>query len=285
MSTHATNAIVQTAKLVTLGDAIRAKAGLSAEMTLDEMAAAVANIETGGNYQSKTVAPSTSAQTVTPDSGYDALSSVTVNAMPSGSASTPATSITANPTISVSASGLITASVSGSQSVTPTVSAGYVASGTAGTVTVNGSNTQQLTTQSAQTITPTTTDQTIASGKYLTGVQTIKGDANLIAENIADGVSIFGVTGTHSGGGGGSTTVSVNNFTGNIYYVDSTDGTLKYVNTGVWTGSVPSGSMVVLHWNGPKPPDGSTLTNLTLVYSVSNGSRASYPTTDFCIAD
>lgn len=145
MSTHATNAIVQTAKLVTLGDAIRAKAGLSEEMTLDEMAAAVANIETGGNYQSKTVAPSTSQQTVTPDSGYDALSSVTVNAMPSGSATTPATSITANPTISVSASGLITASVSGSQSVTPSVSAGYVASGTAGAVSVSGSNTQQLT--------------------------------------------------------------------------------------------------------------------------------------------
>ena len=65
--------------------------------------------------------------------------------MPSGSATTPATTITANPTISVSESGLITASVSKTQGVTPTVSAGYVASGTAGEVTVNGSNTQQLT--------------------------------------------------------------------------------------------------------------------------------------------
>lgn len=163
--------------------------------------------------QSKTVSPSTSQQTVTPDSGYDALSSVTVNAMPSGSASTPATSITANPTISVSASGLITASVSGSKSVTPSVSAGYVASGTAGTVSVSGSNTQQLSTQSAQTITPTTTNQTIASGKYLTGVQTILGDANLLAENIKKDVVIFGITGTYEGDvpSGYTVTVSLTN--------------------------------------------------------------------------
>lgn len=58
--------------------------------------------------------------------------------------------------------------------------------------------------QAAQTITPTTTNQTIASGKYLSGTQTILGDANLIAGNIKSGVSIFNVAGTYSGGGGGS---------------------------------------------------------------------------------
>ena len=50
--------------------------------------------------------------------------------------------------------------------------------------------------QAAQTITPGTTDKTIASGKYLTGTQTIKGDSNLKAENIKKGVSIFGVSGS-----------------------------------------------------------------------------------------
>lgn len=64
----------------------------------------------------------------------------------SGSASTPATTITANPSINVSASGLITTTASASQTITPSVSAGYVSSGTAGTVSVSGSNTQQLTT-------------------------------------------------------------------------------------------------------------------------------------------
>ena len=109
------------------------------------------------------------------------------------SATTPATTITANPSISVNSStGVITATASASQSVTPTVNAGYVASGTAGTVTVSGSNTSQLTTQSAQTIHPSTSDQTITSGKYLTGAQTIKGVTvtNLTAANIVDGVTV-----------------------------------------------------------------------------------------------
>lgn len=51
MSEHTANAIVQTSKLIALGDAIREKAGLSAEMTIDEMATAVANISTGETYE------------------------------------------------------------------------------------------------------------------------------------------------------------------------------------------------------------------------------------------
>jgi hypothetical protein len=52
-------------------------------------------------------------------------------------------------------------------------------------------------TKAAATITPTTTDQTIASGVITTGVQTIKGDANLLAANIKSGISIFGIAGTY----------------------------------------------------------------------------------------
>lgn len=58
-----------------------------------------------------------------------------------------------------------------------------------------------VTKKSAATYIPKTTDQSIASGQYLSGTQTIKGDANLVAGNIKSGVNIFGVTGTYAGGG------------------------------------------------------------------------------------
>lgn len=131
--------------------------------------------------QEKTVTPSTSAQTVTPDSGYDGLSKVTVDAV--------STATQATPSIEVSTGGLITASSEQTE--------GYVVAGTK-------SSTKQLTVQEAQTITPGTSDKTIASGQYLTGTQTIKGDSNLVAGNIKKGVSIFGVAGALEEGSSGS---------------------------------------------------------------------------------
>ena len=88
--------------------------------------------------------------------------------------------------------------------------------------------------QGAQTITPGTSDQKIASGKYLNGDQTIKGDANLVAGNIKSGVSIFGVAGSFegSGGGGGS---SDNNC--EAYHITSASAKLNFKGTGtvkVW---------------------------------------------------
>ena len=162
--------------------------------------------------QSKTATPSTSQQTITPDSGYDGLSSVTVEAMPTAALGTP--------TISVDSAGKITATVQ-------QASAGYVEAG-------SKSATKQLTTKGAATITPGTSDQTIASGTYLTGAQTIKGDANLVAGNIKSGVSIFGVAGSFegSGGGGGS---SDNNC--EAYHITSASATLNFKTTGtvkVW---------------------------------------------------
>jgi hypothetical protein len=59
--------------------------------------------------------------------------------------------------------------------------------------------------KSAATYTPTTSNQTITAGTYLSGTQTIQGDSNLVSENIKSGVSIFGVTGTMSNNSGGAT--------------------------------------------------------------------------------
>lgn len=73
------------------------------------------------------------------------------------------------------------------------------------TAYVKGSKvTGTIPSKAATTYTPTTSNQTIASGTYLTGTQTIKGDANLVAGNIKSGTSIFGVAGTYEGSGGGS---------------------------------------------------------------------------------
>lgn len=92
--------------------------------------------------QEKTVTPTESRQTVTPDTGYDGLTKVTVGA----------------------------------------VSSTYIGS--------------KVTKKSAQTYTPGTSDQTIGSGQYLSGTQTIKGDSNLVGSNILSGKTIFGVPGS-----------------------------------------------------------------------------------------
>ena len=55
-----------------------------------------------------------------------------------------------------------------------------------------------ISTKTAATITPGTIDKTISAGQYLTGAQTIKGDPDLISENIIPGVTIFGVQGSAS---------------------------------------------------------------------------------------
>ena len=72
----------------------------------------------GGNYQTKTVNPSTSQLVVEPDSDYDALSQVTINAMPTG---TPGTPTATKGTVS-----------NNSISVTPSVTntTGYITGGT-----------------------------------------------------------------------------------------------------------------------------------------------------------
>lgn len=97
------------------------------------------------NLQSKTnISPTTSSQTITADNGYDGLSSVQINAMPSGTAGTPTASkgTVSNHQVSVTPSvtnttGYITGSTKTGTAVT--VTASELASGNKA-ITDNGTN-------------------------------------------------------------------------------------------------------------------------------------------------
>lgn len=149
----------------------------------------------------------------------------------------------ATPQISVSAAGLITATADQQE--------GYVPGGTK-------SVTQQLATQGAKTVTPSRTAQTaVASGYYTTGAVQVAGDANLVPENIANGVSIFGVTGTHSGGGGEFITVLVSNdstINWKLSYVDQ-NGMFQYLDVSTDSNDktivISKGSMLVISNTSP----------------------------------
>jgi hypothetical protein len=76
--------------------------------------------------------------------------------------------------------------------------------------------TQSIPTKAAATITPGTTDQTIASNQYLSGVQTIKGEPNLLAANIVSGISLFNIVGAATIASLGGTNYATNSQMPNV---------------------------------------------------------------------
>ena len=155
-----------------------------------------------------------------------------VEAVANGSATGPSSISESSATLSTGTNTL-TLTKTG-VSTTPTVSAGYISSATSSTATV--ALTASVTTKGATTYTPGTSDQPIASGTYLTGTQTISGDADLVAGNIKKDVTIFGVTGTYEGSGGGYVEV-----------VDTTDaagGTIRTITPAQGTPVIQSGKTV-----------------------------------------
>ena len=220
---------------------------------------------------------SASGATVTAPSGYYA--SAATKTISSGTA-TPAASISG--TSATVSAGTNTLTLTKTVSNTPQVSAGYVSSGTAGNSNV--SLTANVTTKAAATITPTTSNQTIASGTYLTGTQTISGDANLVAGNIKNGTTIFGVTGTYSGGG----TLTVATKTATLSAVGQTlsftglSGTPKYWFVKTTSQISSSGSTTIYYitdgfWDGTSVKGNSFRIGSTRrIYSWTSGVSQSY---------
>lgn len=139
-----------------------------------------------------TISRSTSAQYLNIPTGYNETASYyTISATPNGTVTAPSSISGTSATVST---GTNTLTLTKTVSVTPNVTTrGYISAGTAGNSSV--SLTASVTTKAAATITPGTTNQTIASGTYLTGTQTIAGDADLVASNILSTANIFGVQG------------------------------------------------------------------------------------------
>ena len=160
----------------------------------DEMLSGVTAYADGTKYTGNILTNSSSditasGDTVTVPAGY--YPGQSTKAVSAGSATAPSTISGSSASVSTDTNQI---TLSKTVSVTPTVVSGYVASGTAGNSSI--SLTASVTTKGATTITPGTSNQTIASGTYLTGTQTISGDANLVGSNIKSGVSIFGVAGS-----------------------------------------------------------------------------------------
>ena len=182
-----------------------------------------------------TITPSTSAQTAV-SAGTYVTGNITVAAMKSGELNTPSINASGLVTASVKTSGYLADTATktlqlntkGATTITPStssqtaISAGTYATGNiiVNAIPSNYVNTSDATaaasdiiqnktayikgkkvtgtmpSKGAATITPTTTNQTINAGQYLSGAQTIKGDGNLVPENIISGKSIFGVSGS-----------------------------------------------------------------------------------------
>lgn len=200
----------------------------AASHNFSDFAADIAAIATGANLQSKSVSPSTLAQTVTPDSGYDGLSQVEVAAAPLETRTVTPTA--AGLQVNKSSSryyGLFRVNVNGdanlaseniksgvsifgvagsyspsfqlqSKSVTPSASAQTVTpdSGYDGLSQVSVAATPLQ----SKSVTPGASQQTVTPGSGYVGLSSVvvAGDADLVAANIKSGVQIFGVTGTYA---------------------------------------------------------------------------------------
>ena len=244
-----------------IASAIRLKNGTDNKYKPADMAGAIKALSVSGTFslQTKTATPTKSSQNITYDTGYDGLEKVTINPIsyeyiqPSGTKS-----ITSNGTYDVTSFASANVNVPDTVDTSDaTATSSDILSGK--TAYVNGSKiTGNIESQGAQTITPSISNQTISSGKYLSGTQTIKGDSNLVASNIKSGVSIFGVNGNYIGNG---TDTSDATATQN----DIANGKTAYVN-----GEKITGNLSVISQISTSATPSSDETDISLSYKNSS---------------
>lgn len=209
-------------------NAIRAKKGYPSSQKINpqDFAQEIETIETP-NLQEKTVSPTAPSQIVKPDAPYNGLSQVTVNGAPLQNKTVTPSAASQAVNKDLGYYGLGTVTVNGDSNLTAEniknnvsifgVKGTYAPPLQEGKTVTPGVSPQRVIadegyyglaevvvegispTKGAQTYTPGRTNQTIPSGRWLTGAQTIQGDANLLPQNIKKGVGIFNVLGTFEG--------------------------------------------------------------------------------------
>ena len=221
--------------LIVSGRTVTAPAGYyaaDASASVAEMTLPTAASSTQSGTTKATIGRSTAAQYINIPVGYNsAAASYTISAVPNGSVTAPSSISGTTATVSAETNTLtLTKTISVTPNVTTT---GYISAGTAGNSSV--SLTATVTTKAAATITPGTSNQTIAADTYLTGAQTISGDADLVAGNIKSGVNIFGVAGTYTSD---ATATAADLLYNKTAYVDGSKITGTMPNNGATGGTI-----------------------------------------------
>lgn len=302
-------------KMTAIADAIRAKTGVTLSLTLGGMADAIAGIQTGGGIDTSdaTATAEDMAKGVTAYVKGEKITGtvhdvktidywsnaelseqtkdirftksfpaprlerigVAFNVAKDKFGDATASDVAEGKTFTSTAGVKVVGTAVASEQATPVieVSSDGLITATAG----DKSATNQLTTQAAQTITPGTSNKTIASGKYLTGAQTIKGDANLVADNIKSGVSIFGVAGTYEGGSGASGGIQTQHITSASESITiSGSGTVKVWGYGHKSGQY-TGTTYAFVGDGYYSGGYGTPSKTTATFSISNGTLSGLP--------
>ena len=204
---------------------------------------------TSSGTRKATIDRSTSVRYINIPVGYNSTAAYyQISAVTNGSVTAPTTISGTTATVST---GTNTLTLTKTVSVTPNVTtAGYISSGTAGNASV--SLTASVTTKAAATFNVSTSDQTIASGTYLTGTQTFRAVTHTAtAAKIAAGQTITigdagsatriaNISGTFSSD---ATAAAADIASGKTAYVNGSKltGSLTFVN--IYTGtSAPSSS-------------------------------------------